>query len=103
MPRTMELKFRNFNNGPEDEKMDASLPQAKPQNPNHVPAVNYDESPKSTKREDTRRAAKRNLPEEIRMAQLDVNGFEQRITPLRNALKNSKRRLARLQKLHAKK
>lgn len=62
-----------------------------------------DGTPPSTKQEDSRRAAKRNLPEEIRIAQGEVDRYEQRIAPLRNALKNSKRRLARLQKLHAKK
>jgi hypothetical protein len=58
--------------------------------------------PRSDKQENARRAKKRNLPEQIKAAQKDVNGREQRLAPLKLGLKNAKRRLSRLQKALAK-
>jgi len=78
--------------------MDASLPQVKPQNPKHVPSQGYVQTPVGRDQENARRAAKRNLDEEIRKAQQDVSQREARIAPLRSGLKNAKGRLARLQK-----
>ena len=71
---------------------------AKPQNPNHVPRANYVQTPVGRDQENARRAAKRNIDEDIKAAQRDVDGYERRIIPLRLALKNAKGRSSRLQK-----
>ncbi len=78
--------------------------QAQPETTKHaaIDTTASTPNPRNDKGENARRAKKRNLIEEIRQAQKDVDGREQRLAPMRLGLKNAKRRLSRLQKAEAK-